>query len=120
MFTRSLRAAEDALAPARGVITLNAQLRFSPLNTFIDPPGYALALCGVSANGAVAGLVTQVMPQYSVPFKTRDNRTLTSLIGARLEATVDVARIGQTSHAIAVTLDGKEITRTAVDFRRLD
>src|SRR4051812_8287673 len=42
MFTRGLRAAEDALKPLRGVITVRAQVRFNPLNTFIESPAYSL------------------------------------------------------------------------------
>jgi len=120
MFTRSLRAAEDALKPARGLITIRAQVRFNPLNTFIEPPPYTLAMGASSAGSPLAALVTQLMPQYSVPFKTRDKRELTSLIGAVLETTVDADRIGQTARTIGITLDRQEVTRTTVDFGRLD
>src|SRR5215831_20530968 len=35
MFTRGLRAAEEAIKPVRGIVTIKAQVRFNPLNTFI-------------------------------------------------------------------------------------
>src|SRR6185436_12591166 len=35
MFSRSVRDAEAALAPVRGVLTLKAQLRFNPLNNYV-------------------------------------------------------------------------------------
>ena len=40
MFSRGLRAAEAAIAPTRGILTLKAQLRFHPLNTYADIPAY--------------------------------------------------------------------------------
>src|SRR5215471_17551052 len=44
MFTRGLRAAEQALGSSRGMLTIRAQVRFNPLNTFIVSPDYALAV----------------------------------------------------------------------------
>jgi len=118
MFTRGIRAAEEALAPTRGVITLKAQVRFNPLNTFIESPPYAIAVGSPATALEVLG--TQVMPQYSVPFRARDGRTLSSLVGATLEANVAAARMGQNARTIAVMLDGSEIAKTTVDFGRLD
>jgi len=113
MFTRGLRAAEDALKPTRGLITIKAQVRFNPLNTFIESPPYAIAI----ANETVE---TDRIPQYSLPFKNRDGRTLTSLIGVALETTVPAGRIGQNARPIAVMLDGKDAGHTIVDFARLE
>ena len=120
MFTRSMRAAEDALKPMRGLVTIRAQVRFSPLATFIEPPPYALAVGAPSPGSPLGALDTQRMPQYSVPFRTRDGRDLSSLLGVALEANISADRIGQTAQAIGVTLDGKEITRTTIDFAKLD
>jgi hypothetical protein len=119
MFTRSPRAAGEALASTRGMVTLRAQVRFSPLNTFIESPPYGLAM-GAGAAAPLEPVVTRLTPQFSVPFRTRDGRTLTSLIGATLEASVAAPRIGQGTWVIAVTLDGKEVARTMVDFSHLD
>jgi hypothetical protein len=118
MFTRGLRAAEQALAPTRGMLTLRAQVRFNPLNVFVVLPDYALAVG--SPAGALQPVDTQVMPQYSAPFKTRQGKTQTSLVGATLEAMLPSEAIGQLARPVAVTLDGKEITRAAVDFSRLE
>ncbi len=120
MFTRSIREAENALAPTRGLTTIKAQVRFSPLNTFIEPPAYALAIGGGGAKSPLQGVSTQLTPQYSVPFTTPDRRTLSSLIGVGLETSLAADRIGQTSLAIGVLLDGKEVARATVDFARLD
>jgi hypothetical protein len=120
MFTRSPRAAGDALAPLRGLVTLRAQVRFSPLNTFIESPPYALAM-DAGPNAPLEALGTQLTPQFSVPFKKQgDTKTLSSLVGVVLEANVDTGRIGQSTRTIAVTLDRKEIARATVDFARLD
>ncbi len=120
MFTRGLRAAEEALAPARGLLTLKAQVRFNPMNTYVDAPPYALATGLLVGNVQLRNLDTQLTPQFSVPFKTRDGRTLSSFLGANLEATIPSDAIGQTTQAIAVTLNGKEVARTTVDFARID
>ena len=120
MFTRSVRAGQDAIAPMRGLITIKAQVRFNPLNTFIQAPPYLLALGGGAANAPVEALDTQVTPQFSSPVKTKDRRTLSSLVGATLEATIAAGRVGQTTQTIAVMLDGKETARTTVDFAHLE
>jgi hypothetical protein len=120
MFTRSPRAAGEALAPTRGLITLKAQVRFNPLNTFIESPPYTLTMGATSAGSPLAALDTALMPEYSVAFKARDGRNLSSLLGARLEANIAADRIGQTARSIGVALDGKEVARTTVDFGRLD
>ena len=119
MFTRSVRAGQDAIAPMRGLITIKAQVRFNPLNTFIQAPAYLLAL-GAAANAPVEALETQVTPQFSSPVKTKDRRTLSSLVGATLEAAITAGRVGQTTQTIAVMLDGKETARTTVDFSHLE
>ena len=120
MFTRSTRAAEEALATTRGVITIKAYVRFSPLNTFNEPPAYALAIGAPAKNSPLQGVSTQLTPQHSVPFRTPDRKTLSSLIGVSLDTNVGADRIGQATRAIGVTLDGKEVARTTVDFARLD
>ena len=118
MFTRGVRAAEQALAPSRGMLTIRAQVRLNPLNTFIVSPDYALAVGAPS--GRLVAVDTQLTAQFSVPFKNRQGKTVTSLIGATLESTVPAEDIGQTSRPVAVTLDGKEVARATVEFNRLD
>ena len=120
MFTRSVHAAENALAATRGTITIKAQVRFNPMNTFIESPAYTLAIGAPSAGAPLEGVSTALSPQYSVPFKTNDGRTLSSLLGVGLEAGIGADRIGQTTRTIGVTLDGRELARTIVDFGRLD
>jgi hypothetical protein len=119
MFSRSINSAQAALAPSRGIVSIKGLVRFSPVNTYIMPPAYVLAMGPLGA-GAPAGIDTTVSPQYSVPFKARDGKTLSSLIGAVLESDIAVSRIGQTSQVVAVILEGKEVSRTIVDFAKLD
>ena len=119
MFTRSVRAAQEALAPARGRITLKALVRFNPLNAYVEAPPYTLAI-GDAQNSPLRDIDTQLAPQFSVPFRTKDGETLTSLLGANLEAMVSADRIGQTARPIGVTLKGQEIVRSLVNFGSLD
>ena len=118
MFTRGVRAGEQALAATRGMLTLRAQIRFNPLNTFVALPDYGLAVSGPS--GALIPVDTHATPQYSNPFKNRQGKTVTSLMGETVESDIPSADIGQTERTVAVTLDDKEVARIRVDFRRLE
>jgi hypothetical protein len=103
LFSRSVKSGEEAIASSRGLVKIRATVRFNPLNTYITPPAYVLAIA-LNAAGAPVPLETQV----------------TSLIGATLEADVSSAQVGQTMRAVAVLLDGKELARTTVEFGKLD
>jgi len=118
MFTRGVRAGDQALAPTRGMLTIRAQLRFSPLNTFAALPDYTLAVGAPS--GRLIPVDTHATPQFSTPFKNRQGKTLSSLIGATLESDIPSADIGQTLRPVAVTLDDKEVVRVPIDFSRLE
>jgi hypothetical protein len=120
MFSRGVRAAEAALAPTRGVMTLKAQLRFNPLNTYAAIPAFRIALGPAAASEPLVALDTKVTGQYSLPFKTRDGRTVSILTGAILEADVPASRIGQDARLLGVVLDNQELVRVPVDFARLD
>jgi hypothetical protein len=112
MFTRGVRAAEDAIKPLRGIVTIKAQVRFNPLNTFIQSPPYTLSIDD-------APIETQLAPQYSVPFKALNGKNLSSLIGVTLEAAVPSAGIRQASR-VGVMLEGKGVGRATYDFSKLD
>jgi hypothetical protein len=120
MFSRGTRAAEAALAPTRGMTTLKAQLRFSPLNTYADIPAFRLALGPAATGQPLVPLDTQVIGQYSLPFKTRDGRTVTVPTGAVLQADLPASQIGQAERPVGVVLDGKELVRTPVNFARFE
>ncbi|HVZ36944.1 MAG TPA: hypothetical protein VG963_31175 [Polyangiaceae bacterium] len=118
MFTRGVRAAQDALAPSRGMVTIKAQVRFNPLNTYIEPPPYTIAI-GAAPNGALQPIDTQIAAQYSSPVKV-NGRELSSLTGATLQSTIEATRIGQTTRSVAVVLGGNTVAGTVVDFSHLD
>jgi hypothetical protein len=120
MFSRSVPTGEQAIAPFKGLVTLRGTVRFNPLNTYITPPAYQLALGAAAGGTATAPLDTRVSPQYSVPFKGRDGKTVSTLVGATLEADIPSAQLTQTTRAVAVALEGKELGRVTVEFGRLD
>jgi hypothetical protein len=120
LFSRSLRSAGEALATSHGLTTIRATVRFNPLNTFITPPAYLLTMSADDPRDPPVVLETQVTPQFSVPFKARTGRTVSSLVGATLEATLPTAQLGQTSRVLSVILDGKEVARATVEFGKLD
>jgi hypothetical protein len=121
LFSRGVRSAEQALGPSRGLVTIRANVRFNPLNTYITPPSYLLTL-GAAAAGTSSpvALETQVTPQYSAPFKARNGKMVSPLSGAMVEADVPAAELGQGSRSVGVVLDGKELARAMVEFGRLD
>jgi hypothetical protein len=120
MFSRGTRSAEQALAPFRGLVTIRAVVRFNPLNAYITPPPYLLALGANETGGIPALLETRVTPQYSVPFKAHDGKTRSALMGMTIETEIGSAQLGQASRIVAVMLEGKELARTTVEFGRLD
>jgi hypothetical protein len=120
LFSRSVKSGEQALASSRGLATIRAAVRFNPLNTYIAPPAYLLAMSASGTGSAPIALETQASPQYSAPFKARGGKTLSSLVGATLEAEVPSLQLGQAARIVAVVLDGKELARTTVEFGKLD
>jgi hypothetical protein len=118
LFSRGARAAEQALMPFRGLVVIRSTIRFNPLNTYITPPPYTLGI-GDPAAASAAAMDTRVTPQFATPYKLR-GKTVTSLLGATLEADAKTAELGQTRRRLAVILEGKEIARTTVDFAQLD
>jgi hypothetical protein len=126
MFSRGVRAAEAALAPTRGMLTLKAKLRFHPLNTYADVPAVRLALGPpATSNTATAGallevLDTKVTGEHAPPFKTRDGHTVSILTGAVVQTDIPASRAGQTTRAVGVVLEGRELVRTPIDFAGLD
>ena len=126
MFSRGVRAAEAALAPTRGMLTLKAKLRFHPLNTYADLPAVRLALGPpATSNTATTGaplevLDTKVTGEHSPPFKTRDGHTVSILTGAVLQTDIPASRAAQTTRAVGVVLEGRELVRTPIDFGGLD
>jgi hypothetical protein len=120
MFSRSVRAGEAALAPTRGLLTLKAQLRFHPLNTYAAVPPFRLAIGEPAPEALLASLDTQVTGQNSPPYKARNGKSTSTLTGAVLKADIPASRVGQTARPVGVILDGRELARTTIDFTRFD
>ncbi len=121
MFSRGTRSAEQALAPSRG----NGD---DPGARALQPTQHlhrAAALSARAGRGCAwrgSGITRDAGDSRSIPtpFKARDGKTLSSLIGATLEAEIGAVQLGQASRIVAVMLEGKELARTAVEFGRLD
>jgi hypothetical protein len=122
MFSRGSRAAEEAMAPTRGLVTFKSKLRFHPLNTYATVPGFRLALgpAGSPATAPLAALDTKVEGEFSQPFKDRAGKNVTALLGATIQADIPASRIGQAIRPLGVVLDDKEVARVSVDFAHLD
>jgi hypothetical protein len=126
MFSRGTRAAEEAMAPSRGVVTFRSQLRFHPQNTYATIPAYKLALGPASSSPAsaaaspLAPLETKATGEFSQPFRDRSGKKATALLGATIQADLPATRIGQEIRPLGVMLDDKEIVRVPVDFGHLD
>ena len=111
MFTRGTHAAEQALAPWRGLATIAVRLRFHPLNTYISVPPVELTV-------GVKPVAVRTTPQFAVALPGQKN-TATSLLGAVIEADFPTASLGQTTRSIQVVLDGKELAKLTVDFAQI-
>jgi hypothetical protein len=126
MFSRGTRAAEEAMAPTRGLVTFKSQLRFHPQNAYVTIPAYKLALGPAAsspasaATSALTPLETKATGEFSQPFRDRSGKNATALLGATIEANLPASRVGQTIRALGVMLDDKDIARVPVDFGHLD
>src|SRR5207248_7424944 len=101
----------------RGTLTMVAQLRFHPLNTYISVPPFQIAIGPTSAGAALAPLETGATPLYSSPVQGAGRA---SLMGATLRNESRAADIGQASRSVGVVLEGKELARVVIDFGALD
>ena len=117
MFSQSVRAAEEATRDARGKVSIVAQVRFHPLNTYIGVPPFRLAAGLPAASAALAPLETDTSPQYSLAASPNARG---SLIGATLTSAIMAAAVGQSVRSLGVLLEGKELTRILVDFRGIE
>jgi hypothetical protein len=81
---------------------------------------------GRGVDGRVCRVVTADADRHaghrriSQPFKDAGGKRVVALLGATLQADVPAARIGPSSRALGVVLQGREIARVPVDFGRLD
>jgi len=122
MFTQGTRAAEAAVRTWRGQLAIVAQLRFNPLNTYVSIPSLDIMLGDPLAEGALAPLAAHTTPQYSPPFPVVGKKDVmtSSLVGAVVETDFPASAIGQTKRRVSVLMEGKELTRTTIDFASIE
>ena len=122
MFTQGTRAAEAAVRQWHGQVAIVAQLRFNPLNTYVTVPPFDVIVGDAPAEGAVVPLAAHTTPQYSLPFPVLGKKDVTasSLVGAVIETAFAASAIGQTARRVSVLMDGKELTRTTIDFASIE
>jgi hypothetical protein len=109
-----LRQAEPALRPWHGKVTIVARLRFHPLNVFLASPPYDITV----GEPPVAGLDTRRTSLYALA-NNQKPAAPTPITGAVIETDFDAQAVGQRARTIRVVLEGKEVTRTVVDFAQL-
>ena len=114
MFAQGTRAAQEALRPSRGRVSIVAQLQFNPLNTYTSVPPFVLVVGGSPQIEPIEGHIT---PLRSLPTQTRKS---TYLVGATLQLDFDAASLGQTERPVSVILDGREVARVTIDFATLE
>ena len=115
MFAQGTRAAQEALRPSRGRVSIVAQLQFNPLNTYTSVPPFVLVVGGSPQIEPIEGHIT---PLRSLPIQR--NREFTYLVGATLQLDFDAASLGQTERPVSVILDGREVARVTIDFATLE
>lgn len=106
----------DVVNPWRGKVTITATLQLDPLHTYVSIPRCEVMLAGAPV---VSSLDRRTSPRSSLPYAGRSGTT-TSLVGALLEADFDAGAVAQTSRAVVVICEGKDVARTAIDFSRLE
>jgi hypothetical protein len=122
MFTQGTRAAEAAVRPWHEQLAIVAQLRFSPLNTYVTVPVLDIMVGDSLSEGIVVPLAAHTTPQFSLPFPVVGKRgvTTSSLVGAVLETDFPASAIGQTKRRVSVLMEGKELARTTIDFASIE
>jgi len=109
-----VRQSEAALARWHGRVTIVAHLRFHPLNTYISAPSYDV----IAGDPPIEQLDLRRTALYAQASNKKGRQT--ALSGEIVEADFDAQTIGQAVRPIRVVFEGKEVTKTTVDFARLE
>ena len=116
MFSQGVRAAQEALRPWQGRVSVIAQLRFDPQNTYVAAPPFVLFVGGRPEVAPVEGHLT---PQWSLSSPAR-NRESAYLVGATIQIDFEATTLGQAERPVSIILDGKELARATIDFAALE
>ncbi len=115
LFAQSIKDPKEMLRPWRGRLSLVARLRFHPQNTLAMVPLYDLAIGGPDllpiklTRTPITALSSGKPGDFFAP-----------ILGAALEAVFDAAQVDHAARPVRLSLDGKEIARTTIDFARLE
>ena len=116
LFAQGVRAAQEALRPWQGRVSVVAQLQFDPQNTYVSVPPFVLFVGGTPEVAPVEGHMTPLRS----PALPLGNRQSTYLVGATIQVDFDAASFGQTQRPVSVILDGSERARVTIDFSALE
>jgi hypothetical protein len=116
MFSQGTRAAQEAIRPWRGRVTIIVQLQFDPLNTYVQVPGFSLVVGGTPD---VEPLQAHITPASAPLFQAKAGQT-TYLTGATLDSEYEAAALAQVERPVSIFLDGRELARVVVAFGRLE
>jgi hypothetical protein len=118
LFSQSVRSGEEALRPKRGLLTISARLRFSPLNAYVTAPDMTIAISPADTNRPLAPIDTRTTPEYLS--SSRGSAGAATLLGATLEADLRQDDIGQSVRMVAARIGGMESGRVTIDFSRIE
>jgi len=107
---------EHAMAPYRGLVTIVAEIRLNPLNTYIKAPPYTLYIETGPVTKPLAPRDFQRTAQFGVPMASPGS----PLTGIRLQGTFTVADITSASAPTIVVIDDKGdiLWRARLDLSR--
>jgi hypothetical protein len=111
-FSYSVTQTRRVLGTWRHRVSVVAKLRFHPQNNYIGVPPSDVVVSGVAPIGFIRD------PLWSLGSGPPDN--VSTLVGARIEASYDATTIGQASRDIVVRLNNKDLMRTTIDFGRIE
>lgn len=111
-----LRDASDALRRWMGRVSVGVQLRLLPTTRYIT----GMPVLHVALEGPTP---VPVLDKRTIGFHseagTVDAPAGAALVGGVIEYDFDLGQIGQNVRAITVVLEGNEVSRVSIDFRKL-
>jgi hypothetical protein len=111
LFAFGLRAAQEALRPWKGRVSIVAHLRFGLQTSYMTMPSGAITIEGPPADVPSLDVISRGI------YTGGDNSTL---IGGTIDGVFDAASVGQISRPVSVRVDRTTRTRVIIDFSRLE
>ena len=107
------RSLKEILRPFAGQVSIRAELRFHPLNSYVALPAFDIML-GQPTLLAVQSIRTPHVSRLAGDV-SRD-----FIYGATIETTFNALSIHDQSLPVRIVSDGNELARATVDFSRLE